>query len=32
MWTPKSAALIKGRHLFQPRRFLEEIQYIMIFI
>ena len=27
MWIPKGAALIRGRHLFEARRLLEEIRY-----
>ena len=28
MWIPKGAALIRGRHLFEARRLLEEIRHI----
>ena len=27
MWMPKGAALIRGRHLFEALRLLEEIRY-----
>ena len=28
MWIPKGAALIRGRHLFEARRLLQEVQYV----
>ena len=28
MWTPKRAELIRGRHLFEARRLLEELRYL----
>ena len=29
MWIPKGAALIRGRHLFETRPLLDEIQYFI---
>ena len=29
MWIPEGAALIRGRHLFETRRLLDEIQYFI---
>ena len=30
MWIPKGAALIRGRDLFEARRLLEEIRYVLL--
>ena len=30
MWTPKDVVLIKGRRLFDVRRLLDEIRYMLI--
>ena len=29
MWTPKGAALIRGRRLFEDQRLLEEVRYVI---
>ena len=30
MWIPKGVALIRGRDLFEARRLLEEIRYVLL--
>ena len=30
MWIPKGVALIRGRDLFESRRLLEEIRYVLL--